>query len=95
MTEKESAHPSVRQLCELTAAATVNGVSSKESPLLLQSSMPALASQQTLTDSSNESSARQGDGEEIPRSKSMVSIPQHLNITMDSNVVYVVPFNKH
>lgn len=74
MTEKESAHPSVHQLCELTAAATVNGVNSNDSPLLQQSSIPPLASQQTLTNSSSESSVRQGDGEELPRSKSMVCV---------------------
>ncbi|XP_023720338.1 protein HID1 isoform X1 [Cryptotermes secundus] len=71
MTEKESAHPSVHQLCELTAAATVNGVNSNDPPPLQQSSIPPLASQQTLTNSSSESSVRLGDGEELPRSKSM------------------------
>jgi hypothetical protein len=77
MTEKESAHPSVHQLCELTAAATVNGVNSNDSSLLQQSSIPPLASQQTLTNSSSDSSVRQGDGEELPRSKSMVSVGMH------------------
>jgi hypothetical protein len=74
MTEKESAHPSVNQLCDLTVAATLNGVNAKESPLLLQSPTPTVASQQTLTNSSSESSVKQEDGEELPRSKSMVSV---------------------
>ncbi|XP_069703784.1 protein HID1 isoform X1 [Periplaneta americana] len=69
MTEKESAHPSVHQLCELTAVATVNGVASNETPLLKQSSGPPAVSQQSP--SSPESNVRQGDGEELPRSKSM------------------------
>ncbi|PSN52202.1 Protein HID1 [Blattella germanica] len=51
MTEKESAHPSVHQLCELTAAATVNGVSSSETSLLQQTPPPPppLPQQQTPT----------------------------------------------
>ncbi|KDR13834.1 protein HID1 isoform X2 [Zootermopsis nevadensis] len=65
MTEKESAHPSVNQLCELTAAATVNGVNSNSSSLLQQSSV------QELTHNSSEDHVRKGDGEELPRSKSM------------------------
>lgn len=68
MTEKESAHPSVNQLCELTAAATVNGVNSNSSSLLQQSSV------QALTHNSSEDHVRKGDGEELPRSKSMVSM---------------------
>jgi hypothetical protein len=71
MTEKESAHPSVHQLCELTAAATVNGVNSNNSLLLQQSSG------QTLTHNSSESHVRKGDGEELPRSKSVVSMGIH------------------
>ena len=67
MTEKESAHPSVHQLCELTAAATVNGVSSNELPLLQQQTAP---SQQPAPQ--NDSNVRKGDGEELPKSKSMV-----------------------
>lgn len=70
ITEKESAHPSVNQLCELTVAATVNGVSSTDSALGLQSSVSPLMSQKTSYNSSD-SSIRQGDGEELPRSKSM------------------------
>lgn len=70
MTEKESAHPSVNQLCELTASATVNGVSSADSPLVPQSSVSPIVSQKTTNDPSD-SSIRQGDGQELPRSKSM------------------------
>jgi hypothetical protein len=76
MTEKESAHPSVNQLCELTVAATVNGVISTDLPLVPQSSVPPLLSQKTTHDSSD-SSIRQGDGQELPRSKSVVSIVMH------------------
>jgi hypothetical protein len=76
MTEKESAHPSVSQLCELTAAATVNGVSSTDSPLVPQSSASSLMSWKTAHNSSD-SSIRQGDGKELPRSKSMVSTVMH------------------
>jgi hypothetical protein len=76
MTEKESAHPSASQLCELTAAATVNGVSSTDSPLVSQSSVSPVMSQKT-THNSSDNSIRQGDGQELPRSKSMVSIVMH------------------
>jgi hypothetical protein len=74
MTEKESAHPSVHQLCELTTAATVNGVNSNNSPLVQQ---PPVPSQQTLTHKSSDCHVRKGDGEELPRSKSMVSVCSH------------------
>jgi hypothetical protein len=76
MTEKESAHPSVSQRCELTVAATVNGMSSTDLPVVPQSSVSPIVSQKTTHDSSD-SSIRQGDGQELPRSKSMVSIVTH------------------
>lgn len=64
MTERESAHPSSHQLCDLTTAA-VNGIRPAESPLLPQS-------QPIIMDSVD--NARKGDGEEEPpRSKSLVS----------------------
>jgi hypothetical protein len=46
----------------------VNGVNSNNSPLLQQSPV------QTLTHNPSESHVRKGDGEELPRSKSMVSM---------------------
>jgi len=76
MTEKESAHPSVNQLCELSAAAAVNGVSASDLPLVPPSSLSPILSQKTTHDSSD-SSIRQGDGQELLRSKSMVSIVTH------------------
>lgn len=79
MTEKESAHPSVTQLCELTVAATVNGLISTDLPLVPQSSVSPLVSHKTTHDS-NDNSIRQGDGQELPRSKSMVSILMHFKI---------------
>jgi hypothetical protein len=71
MTQKELAHPSVHQRYKLTVAETMNGLNSNDSQLLQQSSVPPLDSQQTLTNSSRKSSVRQGDGEELPRSKSL------------------------
>lgn len=69
MTEKESAHPSVQQLCDLNTAAAVNGIMPNE-PVQAAGSQPP--SQQAGT----ADSMRQVDGEEQPpRPKSVPATP--------------------
>ncbi|KAK7870738.1 hypothetical protein R5R35_009889 [Gryllus longicercus] len=68
MTEKESAHPSPHQLSELTISGQTNGIKNSEASLV-----QASATQSVPT--SNIENPRQGDGEEIAKSKSAPVTP--------------------